>query len=171
MFENLWNRKTAAVEAGGIIIERSQGDPLQFDGELRVESNGSAWPDYRPAEPHHVLRVYDVATGDFAVIVEFWLSATDSIVDGELVTSVDELDDFFCIQAADHFMQLGSVSARQEQDLEQRLLARYDQQVLDVLTACGLKSKTHPRMAAGRSNYRGWSTSPAADASPDGDDG
>ena len=144
MFVSLWKRTTStrsstecAVDTECTIsIERPNGSLLKFNGVIQVQSNGRDLQGYRIGDPYHCLRVYRLESDGYAVVIELHLSETETVIDAELVGNVEEADDFFCVHGGDYFHNL-SLSPRglpgDEKDREQRVLSRYDHQVLDVL--------------------------------------
>ncbi len=153
MFTNLWKRPESATTPGfQLTVNRAQGAPLEFDGELMVESSGDQLPGYVAGDPFHHLLVYRLAESRFAVVIDFHASNTQSVTDAEFVNSLDEMDDFFCIHAADQFMQTALAplaSQREEKEREQRMLQRFDKQVLEVLRICQVsEAGSQPESAA-----------------------
>ena len=140
MFTKLWKRPESTTTPGfQLTVNRAQGAPLEFDGEVMVESSGDQLPGYVAGDPFHQLLVYRLADSRFAVVIDFHASNTQSVTDAEFVNSLDEMDDFFCIHAADQFMQTALAplpSQREEKEREQRMLHRFDKQVLEVLRIC-----------------------------------
>ncbi len=117
-------------------LARAHGPCLRFRGELKSVSDGSREEDYHAGDPYHRLLVYEATPSGLVGIIEFH-QGEQVVVDGELVQNWEELDDYFCICAADHFH--GATTDRRPESAEQmrRAIRQYDRQVLDVLKAIG----------------------------------
>ncbi len=87
-------------------IERSDGNVLNFKGKLGLQLSGSDSPDYLADEPYHQISVYRTDSGAYGVVIEFVVPGHPRFVDAELVSNVDEMDDFFCIHVSDLFQNL-----------------------------------------------------------------
>lgn len=136
MFAKLWKRPVEAMTSFQFTIERQHGEPLQFDGLLDFESIGTSLATYRDGDPYHHLRLYRLELTGYAVVIEFHINETMKIVEAGTVSSAADVDDFFCLHAGDHFHRLTSTdnsSPVRDKELERRVLACYDRQLLDAL--------------------------------------
>jgi len=138
MFTNLWKRSVTAElpESYEYTIARSGREPLSFNGSLVVESDGERLLGYRPGEPYHCLRVYQEKPTGYVVIIEFHLNDATILVEAERGENVDELDDFLSAHEAECFRTTFMASEEEfvnARAWEERVLNRYDLQVIDVL--------------------------------------
>ena len=146
MFTGLWKQASSAKADDALTqhIERSDGTVLTFNGELGLQLSGSDSPDHLPGEPHHQISVYRPESGTYAVVIEFYVPGQPKLVDAELISSVDEMDDFFCIHVSDLFQNRESAFGEappKSADEEQLVLRRYDALVSQVLKS--LKTSTN----------------------------
>ena len=138
MFSKLWKAPSNAVmpESFEFEIPRQTREPLRFNGRLEFESNGCDVGTYRFGDPYHRLRLYKLLSAGYAAIVEFHLAADTFIVDAAIVDSTSDVDDFFCLHAGDQFHRLalhGDIDAEPDKELERRVLACYDRQLLELM--------------------------------------
>ncbi|QDU36001.1 hypothetical protein Mal4_02840 [Maioricimonas rarisocia] len=138
MFSSLWRREEPCREStpDERTVTRTDAAALRFRGDLQLESNGTVYPDYVDGDPYHRICVYAVTDGGYAVTIEFHHDDTCTI-DGELVGTVGELDDFLCLHAADHFPQMPTGTDSASAERERRVLTGYDRQVVDILRSLG----------------------------------
>jgi len=144
MWTRLWHREveTQAELPGEIGVDREHGACLKFCGDLRITSDGSRESAYCAGDPYHRLLVYETAPEGFACVVEFHRPEQACTVNGELVQTRQELDDYFCIYAADHFHFAEDQGSESIEQLH-RVIRQYDRQVLDVLRMLNDPSMTH----------------------------
>jgi hypothetical protein len=138
MFAKLWKRsaESTASQQFQFVIERQRGEPLRFNGRLEFESIGCQLAGYRPGEAWHHLRLFRMESTEYAVVIEFHIDTSTTIVDAGIVAAADDVDDFFCLHAGDHFHRLTLATDdfdSRDKELEQRVLTCYDRQLLDVL--------------------------------------
>lgn len=116
--------------------------------------------------------MFAVDGGGHAVVIEFHQGTTCTI-DGEVVQSVEELDDFFCVHAAEQFPEMTTGNDPASLDRERRILAGYDRQVMEIVRSLGGKPLP-PSSAVGRQDVSGDANragknphAPGADGDPD----
>jgi|GEM_PF-2167991 len=174
MFSSLWRRQSSSrnVAPDERSVARTNAPVLRFRGELQLETDGSAAPDYVAGDPYHRICVFAVDGGGHAVVIEFHQGTTCTI-DGEVVQSVEELDDFFCVHAAEQFPEMTTGNDPASLDRERRILAGYDQQVMEIVRSLGGKP-VPPSSAVGRQDVSGDANragknphAPGADGDPD----
>jgi len=133
MFENI-RRSKSMPEDYQFKISRPGSEPLCFNGELIHESSGKKFDDWQIHEPFHSVRIYSVDTGGFAVVIDLITEGAETVSEAEFVSDANELDDLFCIYAADHFngFTFSSTPGTTTQN-DKKSLSRYDQHVMEIL--------------------------------------
>jgi len=132
--------ENSSTTATSFTIDRHERSPLEFEGELLFESDGSEATGYQAGEPRYRIRVYCESHRDF--VLEIALVADDRVMfqTAEFTQSVAEVDDLLCLVHKDAMNGLadsGQLDASRKKTLDQSLeaeLCRLSIQVVERLT-------------------------------------
>ncbi|MEZ5943057.1 MAG: hypothetical protein R3C18_16820 [Planctomycetaceae bacterium] len=126
-------------------IAPTNREPFEFSGCLLAESIGEE-SSGGEALAFHSLRVYQVEADGIMVVIEFH-GHDVAFVEAELVSSLDEVDDFFSIYAADCFQEF-CPSVAHPGFSEQEAVRKFEAQTAVILEELAKFATNSPMVAA-----------------------